>query len=134
MKFHKHISLFLALFVLVSNIGFALNVHYCDNRIASVSFNTTSPNTLEEDCCGIVEQKSHCCSDKVVHFQKKSEQATIKSIPFEFHKLSLMEEWKPIALIPFSSNSTPRISEYSFHSNAPLLFKLYSHYIFYDQV
>jgi hypothetical protein len=134
MKFQKHISLFLAFFVLVSNIGFAFNVHYCDNQIASVSFNTTSPNTLDEDCCGMIEKTSHCCKDKVVVIQKKSDQAIIKSFSFQWNDSIL-----PIRQLTVSnridaicvSKSAPA---YYCESNAPPLFKLYSQYIFYDQV
>lgn len=36
MNFKKHISLFLAFFLLVSNVGFALDVHYCGVEIASI--------------------------------------------------------------------------------------------------
>ena len=37
MIFKKHISLLIALLVLVSNSGLAFNVHYCEGKIASIS-------------------------------------------------------------------------------------------------
>ncbi len=79
MKFKKHISLFLAFFLLVSNVGFAVDVHYCGGEIASVKpiFWKTleSQNTVEESCCppkssNIVEENGGCCKDKVVSFQR----------------------------------------------------------------
>ena len=134
MKFHKQICLFLAFFVLVSNVGFALNVHYCDDQIASVSFNTVSPSTLEEDCCGVVEKISHCCKDRIVVLQKKSDQAVVKSFSFEWQELIFPEpifSVFSIAAIPSQKN---KVAAYYCDSNAPPLFKLYSQYIFYDQV
>ena len=134
MKFQKQICLFLAFFVLVSNVGFALNVHYCDDQIASVSFNTASPSAIEEDCCGVVEKISHCCKDRIVVLQKKSDQAVVKSFSFEWQQLIFPEpifSVFSIAAIPSQKNI---VAAYYCDSNAPPLFKLYSQYIFYDQV
>lgn len=134
MKFHKQICLFLAFLVLVSNVGFALNVHYCDDQIASISFNTASPSNLEEDCCGVIEKQSHCCKDKIVVIQKKSDQAIVKSFSFEVHDLI----FSPYLNIVFHSVNLPFINKnvpaYYCDSHAPPRFKLYSQYIFYDLV
>ncbi len=134
MKFHKHISLFLAFFVLVSNIGFAFNVHYCDNQIASVSFNTSSPITLEEDCCGVIEKTSHCCKDKVVVIQKKSDQAVVKSFSFQWNDSLLPRQWQTVFYNVGALCKSKNVPAYYCESNAPPLFKLYSQYIFYDRV
>lgn len=134
MKFHKHISLFLAFFILVSNIGFAFNVHYCDDQIASVSFNTNSPNTLEEDCCGVIEKTSHCCKDKVVVVQKKSDQAVVKSFSFQWNDSILPRQWQSVSYSVDALCKSKNVPAYYCESNAPPLFKLYSQYIFYDQV
>ena len=134
MKFHKQICLFLAFFVLVSNAGFAVTVHDCDDQIASVSFNTASPAAIEEDCCGVVEKISHCCKDRIVVLQKKSDQAVVKSFSFEWQELIFPEpifSVFSIAAIPSQKN---KVAAYYCDSNAPPLFKLYSQYIFYDQV
>jgi hypothetical protein len=134
MKFHKHISLFLVFFVLVSNIGFAFNVHYCDDQIASVSFNPSSPNSLEEDCCSVIEKTSHCCKDKVVVFQKKSDQAVVKSFSSQWNDVVLPRQWQTISYSVDTLCKSKNVSAYYCESNAPPLFKLYSQYIFYDQV
>mgnify|MGYP006152496161 FL=1 len=76
MKLKKCTGLFLAFLLLVSNIGFAFDVHYCGGEIASVSLNTTAA-APEKNCCGTSEKKSSCCKDKVVHFEKKSDDATL---------------------------------------------------------
>jgi hypothetical protein len=44
MNFKKQISIFLAILLLVSNVGLAFNVHYCGGEIASVSLNSTLPS------------------------------------------------------------------------------------------
>jgi hypothetical protein len=134
MQFKKHIALFLAFFVLVSNVGFALNVHYCDDQIASVSFNTAAPSYLEEDCCGIVEKTSHCCKDRIVVLQKKSDQAIVKSFSLQLNEAVLTQQWQPIIqTVQFLSQNT-NVPAYYCDSHAPPRFKLYSQYIFYDLI
>jgi hypothetical protein len=70
MKLKKCTVLFLAFLLLVSNAGFAFDVHYCGGEIASVSLNTTASATPQKKCCETKEEKSSCCKDKVVHFEK----------------------------------------------------------------
>ena len=72
MKFKKYISVLLAIFILVSNVGLAFKVHYCMDTIASISLQSEFQNTSsEKGCCGVLEKKSSCCKDKVFHYQKK---------------------------------------------------------------
>jgi hypothetical protein len=132
MNFRKQICSLLAVLLLVSNIGFAFNVHYCGDEIATVTLESSflSKNT-EENCCGIVEKKSHCCKDKVLHFQKKSETSSFKIVAFNYDILIVNNDWKPIVTssIPnFKRNST---TYYFCDANAPPFFKLYNQYIFY---
>jgi hypothetical protein len=140
MKFKKHISFLLALFLLVSNTGFAIDVHYCGGKIASVkpSFWKTleSQNTVEESCCppkasSILEEKGSCCKDKVVSFQKKFENLTVNSISFQSDFSFLFEDWKPIVCSEFQNFESNKITSYYCDANAPPLFKLYHQYIFY---
>ncbi|WP_298221187.1 hypothetical protein [Flavobacterium sp.] len=134
MQFKKQLCLFLAFFVLVSNVGFALNVHYCDDQIASVSFNTSSPSNIEEDCCGVVEKPSHCCKDKVVLIQKKSDQAIVKSFSFEWQDMVFPNSWIFVFATNVILSQKNTVAAYYCDSHAPPLFKLYSQYVFYDQV
>ena len=140
MKFKKCISLFLAFFLLVSNIGFAVDVHYCRGEVASVKpiywKNTESPNSVKDNCCGPkvtsnVQKKDSCCKDKVVHFQKKSGKVTLNSISFQPDFNFLFEEWNPVVFSEIPNFEVSRITSYYCDANAPPLFKLYNQYIFY---
>ena len=54
MKFKKHISFLLAIFLLISNTGFALGVHYCGGDVASVKpvfWKTSETLNKEEKGC-----------------------------------------------------------------------------------
>lgn len=133
MNAKKSISLFLALFLLVSNMGFAFNVHYCGNSIASVSLNTAFASLkTEKGCCEkVVSKKDSCCKDKVFHFQKKSENATVKVFFFEFSSVFIVPQFYPFVTIGTSSFQKNQLTSYCCDANAPPLFQLYSQYIFY---
>lgn len=80
----KKISILLAILLLVSNTGVAFNIHFCADVVASVNldFNLNSDD-IEEDCCGVTEEQSHCCDNKIIKSDKKSDQILLKSISFE---------------------------------------------------
>ncbi len=132
MKFKKHISLFLAFFLLVSNLGMAFNVHYCDNKIASVTTNSASNSCeIEANCCGVVEVESKCCTTKIVKSTDKLDQL--------FEKLNLPVF--DVFIINIECSHTfhsikyrfikSKIATYYCNPNAPPLYLLYSQYTFY---
>ena len=135
MLFKKPLSIFLAFFVLLSQFGFAFQVHYCGGSIASVQLNTTaSTQNLEEDCCGVLENEPACCNDKIIQFDKKSDtflpdQSTLFQPIFLAPDLVETNCFKPKQI----TSSKPVCRAYYWESHAPPLFKLYSHYIFYDK-
>jgi len=140
MNFKKHISFLLAIFLLVSNTGFALGVHYCGGDVASVKpvfwKASESLDKEEKGCCPpkvstVDNKKDSCCKNKVVHFQKKSGKVTLNSISFQPEIVFLFEEWNPIVFTEFSNFENSRITPYYCDANAPPLFKLYHQYIFY---
>lgn len=140
MKFKKYISFLLAIFLLISNTGFAIDVHYCGGEVSSVKpiywKNYESLLATEKICCApeassLVEKKESCCKDKVIHFEKKQENVIIKSFTFQSDFIFLIEEWNPIIFTEFSNFEDSRIISYYCDANAPPLFKLYHQYIFY---
>ncbi|WP_438861435.1 HYC_CC_PP family protein [Flavobacterium adhaerens] len=136
MKFKKHISIFLTVLFLVSNVGYSFYVHYCGDSISSV---TLKPTTLasdmksEGDCCQkISTEKERCCKDKKIVVQKKTEDKIFKSVAFEFSSVFLVPK---IQLVVFETVVLllNKISiAYHCDANAPPLFKLYNQYLLYD--
>lgn len=131
MNFKKSTCLFLAFLLLVSNIGFAFNVHYCGGKIASVSLDTTSP-IAEKSCCANLEKKSSCCKDKVVQIEKKSDNATFKIFFFQLAFPVFIQDFTPITFLSVQNFRNNQIISYYSDANAPPLFKLYHQYIFYS--
>jgi hypothetical protein len=132
MNFRKHIGITLAFLLLISNIGFAFNVHYCGDEISSISFKTTlSSNEIEKNCCGEIEKKSNCCDTKLFHFQKKSE-TSLSHLFFQTSFFQLFNnDWKRNVIITFSNFKKNSVITYFCDANAPPYYKLYSQYIFY---
>lgn len=132
MNLKKCTGLFLAFLLLVSNIGFAFDVHYCGDQIASVSLNTTASAYPEKKCCGESEKKSSCCKDKIFHFEKKSDNATLKVFFFQLAFPAIIQEYQKIAFLSIPNFKSNQVISYYADANAPPLFKLYSQYIFYS--
>ena len=136
MKFKKHISIFLAVLLLVSNVGLAFNVHYCGGEIASVSLNSALPTMQsEKGCCEkkVVSKKDGCCKDKKIVFQKKSDNDVVKTFSFQFDYVYVAPEFHPVVFEATPSFKNNLSLSYYCDANAPPLFKLYSQYLLYDK-
>lgn len=128
----KPISVIIAFFILVSNIGLAFNVHYCGKEIASISLKTSFLNqNPEKKCCGITDKKSACCKDKLVHFHKKTADSILKVSLITAEVIHLMNDWQPIVFCRNTSFKSSQITTYFCDTNAPPLFKLYHQYLYY---
>jgi hypothetical protein len=129
MNLKKCTGVFLAFLLLVSSIGFAFDVHYCGGKIASVTLSTSvSP---EKKCCGDKEKKSSCCKDKVVKFEKKSDDATFKVFFFQIAFPAVIQEFWPVTFLSIQNFKSKEIISYYSDANAPPLYQLYHQYIFY---
>jgi len=130
--FKKHISLFLALTFLVSNLGMAFTVHFCDNEIKSVSVNIFQENDdVEKSCCGEIEKESNCCDTTIIKAENSIDKQVIGISNYLF----------PVAVLPENTFLVfPVIQETTIQKNktlttvkahAPPLYKLYCSLIFY---
>lgn len=132
----KSIAVLTAFLMLVSNTGFALTVHYCGGKMASVSSGFEITQTLkakaEKSCCAKKVATSHkkCCSDKTVHFKAKTGDIIAKftaQIAWPFFAAAVetpvFEAVRPV--------KTEKFPSYYCDAHAPPLFKLYHRYLLY---
>ncbi|WP_396177841.1 HYC_CC_PP family protein [Flavobacterium micromati] len=132
MKIKKSISFFLAFLLLISNIGLAFNVHYCGDKLASITINPVISNKQLEDCCLKNEtKKEDCCKDKVVNFQKKSDNTILKVFATNFPFHFLINEKQNFVFSSLQNYILFQSTSYFCDSNAPPFFKLCNQYIFY---
>jgi hypothetical protein len=136
MLFKKQISLFLAVLLLVSNVGLAFNMHYCGGELASVSLNSPLPSLKsEKGCCEkVASEKDSCCKDKKVVFQKKTDNGVFKSFSFQMDCAFFIPETHSFVFTAVENFKNNKTLSYYCDANAPPLFKLYSQYILYDKL
>ena len=113
-------------------MGFAFNIRYCGKEIASITLKTPSQDQgLKKDCCKFVKKKSHCCKDKEVKFQKKTDDLIQKIISFQSDFIFLKIEWNPSVFLFVSNFKNDSFTSYNCDANVPPFFKLHHQYIFY---
>lgn len=94
MKIKSLVSLFLTLIILTTRVGYALNVHYCNDKIAKISLAYNSSN------CGMESNfdsklntldkltKKSCCEDEIQLFQNHEPQKIDQE---NFLKITIIE-------------------------------------------
>lgn len=140
MKIRKHISILLAILLLVSNIGLTFNVHYCEGNIASVSFDyktvescISKKNISEKSCCAQENKHDDCCKNNKVAIKKStSDNIIVKNIQLDLSNFTIVELWKPANFISLNEIIVANESlNFNCDSHAPPFYKLYSQLIFY---
>lgn len=132
MKLKQMTSLLLVFLLLVSNTGFAFNIHFCGQSVASVSLKPEAAN--DKGCCGMKAETSNCCKSKVVHFQKKSDNTLVKAFALQSPAIVALHDWQPIVFAPTTQFKGDSNTTYYCDAHAPPLYQLHSQYIFYDKV
>lgn len=133
MKFKKQIIVILSILLLVSNVGLSFNVHYCGDKIASISLKSdiSSQGTNKGCCKESTSKKYNCCKDRAFYFQQKADNFIVKSFAFHLDYSFILEEWNPIVFSSVSHFKNSQIATYCCEANAPPLYKLYGQYVFY---
>jgi hypothetical protein len=132
MLVRKHISIFLALFILVSNLGLALNVHYCKDTLASITLSSISNSTNDSECCGAKEKQSKCCHDKIIKSENKADQVLVDHLSFNPVFLFSYYQWEPNIFAETVTIKKADSFSYCCDANAPPLYLLYNKYTFYS--
>ncbi len=132
MNFKKHISLFLAVLLLVSNVGLAFNVHYCGDKLASVSLISVK---AQKGCCEkVTSKKNSCCKEKKIVFKQKVENRIVKSFSFQFDYAFGVPQPTIDGFVTADTLTANSNLSYYCDANAPPFYKLYSQFLLYDRV
>lgn len=141
MKFNKHISILLTLLLLVSNMGLALNVHYCKGEISDVSlaYRQHEPCITHEaaeakSCCASAgESHKSCCENDIVKLKDSntSDNIIVKSLQLDLNVFCTVNEWRPFQSFYTTQIAVKDTPSFYCEANAPPLFKLYCSYILY---
>jgi hypothetical protein len=146
MKLNRHISIVLSALVLFANMGLALNMHYCHDKVTSVSFAykinrpvNSHHHTHDEaeaegkGCCKkVVKSHKKCCKDDVLKLKGSDEKAVVKSVQLDLGAFYAVDAWRPSVFNTFAApvikKDTP---SFYCESNAPPFYKLYCQYVLY---
>lgn len=133
----------MAVFLMFSNVGLAVNIHYCKNVIAEVSYGYVSESSCAKlkstgkPCCikkqgREVSNMEPCCKEEVVKQKADSQQIIVKTTQIQLDAF-LSPEVYVLPLANYDVVSFPKKTYAAFYcnSNAPPLYKLYSQYILY---
>lgn len=126
----KCIGFILAFFLLISQSGMAITVHYCGGEVESVK--TTFPISEKKGCCGKPEKKpAHCCKDEVVKADKETI-SIVKTISLSFECCSFSDfDFSPKNQSVFVPVKVQEIYAQANPINGPPLYLLFSQYIYY---
>ena len=138
MNLKKHISIFLALFILLVNSSASLVLHYCNDQIAYVSLvyqnNKLIDSASEDSCCAsdsIESEEEGCCSNEKINTENKIDYSILKDFQFDFSAVHFLNETPEFfAETAYFYSSTKSVAYYC-NSNAQPFYKLYSQLIFY---
>ena len=96
------VSLFLAVLIMGTRIGFALNIHYCGTHIAEISLASSPSDCGMEDTANNQYPenpsfaKASCCADETVLYQnqepQKQEAESVLQVFDDFFALSVKSE------------------------------------------
>ncbi len=145
MMIRKYISTLLSVLILVSNIGLALNVHYCMGEVSSVSlaYRLQEPENEhhlhkhheadKKACCkAINDDHKSCCDNDLVKLQDNSDgKVIVKSLQLDLGAYCAVNEWTPVQFFANVPQLAQQQTSFYCEANAPPLFKLYCQYIFY---
>lgn len=132
MQFKKQFGLIMAFLVLVSNSGMAINVHFCEGKIAAISTVFSKEEVCEvpvkeETACCAKPDPTHkkCCSDKQVDLKNKTEKIVLKTFSFDLDSVVLPVQWEPQFFNAAFCTISAGNPGYHCDANAPPLYRLY---------
>lgn len=114
---------------LILTLGLAINLHYCQGELESVSVIGTSSNC----CCAIATHESSCCNNEKYFFQFSNDnQLTASNIilshPYQYFETAYIIEFKGFKdtlqsfKVPYDDSGPPGPTKAIWKTNCSLLF------------
>ena len=133
MIFKKQIVTLLAFVILLSQMSWAFTVHFCADKVSSVSINSNiNEQDLEKNCCGEVEKDSKCCSNKSFKIKKTSDkfhENTVQLQPKSFISEIQNTSEQFVNIVNYKKSKVLKV--YHFLDNLPPIFQRNCQLIFY---
>lgn len=129
-------SIFLSLTLLFSNLGLALNIHYCGTSIEKIALGFVTSMSCndeleEEACCSETPSESDCCKNEIIKQGNDEVIAKVFSSYFSSDfTVPTNYEFRPLVVNEQQLLKKIDVAFYC-ESNAPPLYKLYHQFLFY---
>lgn len=122
--------------LLFSNLGLALNIHYCGTSIEKITLGYASSMSCtdtigEEACCSETPSESDCCKDEII--KQSNDEVIVKVFTTYFSSdftAPINYEFRPLVVGEQQLLKKMDVAFYC-ESNAPPLYKLYHQFLFY---
>lgn len=130
-------SCVLVVAVLFSNLGMALNIHYCGEKIEKVVVGYASSincagDSHEDSCCDEMDDSDEdCCTNEII--KQKTNESVVKVIQLQLSTdfvAPVIYKFTPVVVTEVTLPKQLDIA-FNFKSNAPPLYKLYHQYLLY---
>lgn len=136
MKFKRNIAIAFTCYYMMICVGLTLTVHFCGGMLAGVSaitqveVNNSTPDP--EACCVVkTETNKDCCNDAIIDLSEVKEDSLFSTFDISAQFVAIIPELTSIVFKTIKFENKIALPNYTFQSNAPPLYKLYSTYIFY---
>lgn len=117
--------------ILFSNLGLAFNVHYCHDKIASVSIDYSIQNDDSNCCCVKKNVQKKCCSNSTIKAEKKSDNFVVKQVDFDLQQFIITQQFNFNFQNQLISIKRQNLIENYSEANSPPLYKLYCQFVLY---
>lgn len=118
--------------VLFSNLGLAFNVHYCHDKIASVSIDYSIEDEDTSSCCCVKKDvQKKCCSDTTIKAEKKSDNFVVKHVGCDLLQYIITQQVDFNFQNQLISIKKQNLIENYSEANSPPLYKLYCQFVLY---
>lgn len=134
MKLKRNIAIAFACYYMMICVGLTLTVHFCGGMLAGVSAVTPSEKstTAPETCCVVkAAANEDCCNDAVIDLSELEDDTLISTSDVSNQIIALLPVLPSVVFEKNHLVDKRAQPNYTYQSNAPPLYKLYSTYIFY---
>lgn len=124
--------------LLFSNLGLAVNIHYCGTEIEKIELGYAASincddSIHEQSCCKEKDEpvKKDCCKDEII--KQQTDDVAVKIFQTQQIAAFIMPAVYKFQPIVVTETNLPKKIEVAFHceSNAPPLYKLYQQFLLY---
>lgn len=134
LQLQKNIAIVFTCYYLMICVGLTLTVHFCSGMLAGVSAITkTEVVEVAPEACCVAKAKTNkdCCNDAIIDLSEVKEDSLASVFDVFDGVVAILPKHPIVVFKPLVFTNKIALPNYTFQSNAPPLYKLYSTYIYY---